>query len=54
MSSATLTINADPMGSGHGGGGAIGEWTLLALAGLGVARALRARGTRLVRFRLTD
>ena len=46
MSSATLTINADPMGSGHGGGGAFDELTLLALAGFSLAHGRRAAKAR--------
>jgi hypothetical protein len=41
-SSATLTVQADPVSSGGGGGGgALDIVTLLALGGLGLARALR-------------
>ncbi|HVN44344.1 MAG TPA: S8 family serine peptidase [Steroidobacteraceae bacterium] len=39
----SLTIAPASSSGGHGGGGALGELTLLALAGLGLARALRAR-----------
>jgi subtilase family protein/putative Ig domain-containing protein len=43
---ASLSLTIAPASSGGGGGGALGVWTLVALTGLGLGRALRAARAR--------